>query len=64
MASHTFLRNSNGKRYFLYLYRDDNDRWNWDYNWLDNDRDASDPSALLATLFISRPAIAGLSFAS
>ena len=63
MASHTFLRNSNGNRYFLYIYRDGNGRWNWNYNWLDNNRNAKNPSAVLATLFISRPASAGLSFA-
>ncbi len=34
----TFLRNSDGNRYFLYLNRNDDGSWNWNYNWLDNDR--------------------------
>ena len=59
MASHMFLRNSNGNRYFLYLYRNDNGRWNWDYNWLDNNRNANNPSVLLATYFFSPPLLAG-----
>lgn len=46
------LRNPNGNRNVLYLYWNDG-QWNWNYNWLDNDWDADDPSAVLATLFIS-----------
>ena len=46
------LRSPNGNRYVLYLYRNDG-QWNWNYNWLDNDWDASEPSASRATLFIS-----------
>ena len=52
MALHTILRNPNGNRYVLYLYWDD-DRWNWGYNWLGNDLNARNPSAVLANLFIS-----------
>lgn len=51
---YTFLRNPNGNRYALYLYWNDG-KWNWNYNWLDNDFDASNPSAVLANLFISPP---------
>lgn len=54
MAFHTILRNPNGNRYVLYLYFNDG-RWNWNYNWLDNDWNAQNPSAVLATLFISLP---------
>ena len=53
-VSDTFLRNSNGNRYVLYLYWND-DAWNWNVNWLDNDWNANNPSAVLATLFISLP---------
>ena len=48
----TFLRNSDGNLYVLYLYWNDG-KWNWNYNWLDNDFDANNPSAVLATLSIS-----------
>lgn len=48
----TFLRNSNGNRYVLYLYWNEG-KWNWNYNWLDNDWNASNPSAVSATRFIS-----------
>src|SRR3989344_4685206 len=54
-VSYTFLRNSNGNRYVLYLYWNDG-AWNWNVNWLDNDWNANNPSAVLATLFISLPA--------
>ena len=54
MASRTFLRNPNGNRHVLYLYRN-GDKWDWNYNWLDNDWNASNLSAGLATLFISLP---------
>ena len=46
-------RDSNGNLYVRYLYWN-GDRWNWNYNWLDNDFDQSNP-ALLANLFISPP---------
>jgi|AntRauTorckE6833_2_1112554.scaffolds.fasta_scaffold15144_4 hypothetical protein len=52
------LRNPNGNRYFLYLYRKDAGQWNWNYNWLDNDRNARNPALVFATLFIS-PRLAG-----
>ena len=51
-ALYTFLLNPNGNRYVLYLYWNDG-AWNWNYNWLDNDRNVNNPSAVLATLFIS-----------
>ena len=47
-----FLRNPNGNRYVLYLYLNGRE-WNWNYNWLDNHWNADNPSASLATLFIS-----------
>ena len=49
----TLLRNPNGNRHVLYLYRSDDGSWNWNYNWLDNDWNAGNPSAVLATFFIS-----------
>jgi len=52
MTSCTFLRNPNGNRNVLYFYRND-DKWNWNYNWLDNDWNADNLSAGLATHFIS-----------
>ena len=45
----TTLRYSNGRRYFLCLYRDDDDRWRWSYYWLDSYRYARNPSAVLAS---------------
>ena len=45
-------RNSDGNLYVRYLYWN-GDRWNWNYNWLDNDWNADNPSAALATFFIS-----------
>lgn len=59
MALHT-NRNSNGNLYVRYLYWND-DRWNWNNNWLDNDWNDNNPTALRATLFNSHPASAGLS---
>ena len=53
MMSCTILRNPNGNRYALYLYRKDDGSWNWNYNWLDNNRNANNPALGLATLFIS-----------
>lgn len=55
-ASRTILRNSDGNRYFLYLDRNDDGSWDWNYNWLDNDRNRDNVSPLLATPFISLPA--------
>lgn len=52
---HILLRSPNGNRYTLYAYFDNNGAWNWNYNWLDNDRNVNNPSAVLATLFISPP---------
>lgn len=49
------LRSPNGNRYTLYLYFNNDGSWNWNYNWLDNDRNADNPSAVLATIFISSP---------
>ncbi len=50
------LRNSDGNRYVLYLYWNGG-KWNWNYNWLDNDWNANNPSVVLANLFISPLAI-------
>lgn len=47
------LVNPNGNRYVLCLYRNDDDRWNWNANWLDNGWNDRNFSARLATLFIS-----------
>ena len=52
-ALHTILLDPNGNRYVLYLYRNDDGTWNWNYNWLDNDWNTDNRSASLATLFIS-----------
>lgn len=62
MASHTFLRNSNGNRYFLYLYRDDDGRWNWNYNWLDNNRNVANVSAVLGNSLHFSPRVSGAEF--
>ena len=51
---YTFLRNSNGDRYVLYLYWNDG-KWDWNYNWLDNDFNVNNPSAVLATAFHFSP---------
>lgn len=47
-------RNPNGNLYVRYLYFNDG-RWNWNYNWLDNDWNGNNPAALCAVLFISLP---------
>ena len=59
-ASHT-NRNRDGNLYVRYLYWND-DRWNWSNNWLDNDWNGNNPSALRATLFASHPANRGVEF--
>ena len=61
MVLHTILRSPDGNRCVLYLYWNDG-KWNWNYNWLDNDWNANTPSAVLAILFISLPAIYWESF--
>lgn len=43
----TVLRDSNGIRYFLYLYRLGDGRWRWHYRWLGYDRRATFVSAVL-----------------
>jgi len=48
----TILRNPNGNRYVLCLNWNANRR-NWNCNWLNNDWVAFEPTAILATLFIS-----------
>jgi len=53
MVPYTILRNSNGNRNALYLYRNDDGSWNWNANWLDNNRNADNPALGVATLFIS-----------
>ena len=54
-------RNRNGNLYVRYLNWDGG-RWNWNFNWLDNDWNDNNPALVDATLFISHPASAGLSF--
>jgi hypothetical protein len=56
-----FVRNRNrdGNLYVRYLNWN-GDRWNWNANWLDNDWNDNNPAAVPETLFISRPASAGL----
>lgn len=53
MVSRTILRNPNGNHNSLYLYRKDDGSWHWNYNWLDNNRNASNPALVIATLIIS-----------
>ncbi len=53
MVLHTILLDPNGYRDVLYLYRNDDGRWNWNYNWLENDWNANHRSTSLATHFIS-----------
>ena len=45
----TVLRNDDGYRFFLCLCRGGGGLWYWDYNWLGYDRDAENPSAVLAS---------------
>ena len=45
----TVLRSPHGDRYFLYLYRNDDGSWGWDYYWLDSDRGAGDVSPVVAS---------------
>ena len=47
------FRSPNGNRYSLILFRKDDGSWDWNYNWLDNDRNASNPAVGLANNFIS-----------
>lgn len=61
MVCYIILRNSDGNRYVLYLYWNDG-AWNWNVNWLDNDWNDNNPSAVLATHFISLPALCRESF--
>ncbi len=49
-APHTY-RNRDGNLYVRYLYWN-GDRWNWNYNYLDNDWNDNNPAAC-ATIFIS-----------
>jgi hypothetical protein len=53
-ALYAILRNSNGNRYVLYLYWNDG-AWNWNVNWLDNDWNANNPSAVVANHFVFSP---------
>lgn len=41
-------RNADGNLYVRYLNWN-GDRWDWNYNWLDNDWNESNPSAVSAT---------------
>ncbi len=51
MALHTH-RDRNGNLYVRYLDWN-GDRWNWNYNWLDNEWNANNPAAVSAIIFIS-----------
>ena len=51
MALYTILLNPNGNRYVLYLYRNDDGVWNWNYNWLDNDWNVNNLSLVSGQLF-------------
>jgi len=54
-ALYAILRDPNGNRYVLYL-NFNGDKWNWNYNWLDNDWNDDSLSAVSPeTLFISLP---------
>lgn len=48
-------RDSDGNLYVRYLYWN-GDRWNWNYNWLDNDWNSDNPAAVRANVLISLPA--------
>ncbi len=50
-ARHVY-RNSNDNLYVRYL-KWDNLHFNWNYKWLNNNFNANEPAALLATLFVS-----------
>jgi hypothetical protein len=52
-ALHTH-RNRDGNLCVRYLYWNGG-RWNWNYNWLDNDWNSDNPAAVHATTFISLP---------
>ena len=47
-------RDLNGNLYVRYLYWNEG-KWNWNYNWLDNQWDDQNPSAVSASLFIAPP---------
>ena len=61
-AFYTILRNPSGNRNVLYLYRNDNGKWNWNYNWLGNAWNTDNLSAGRAIPFISLLAICPESF--
>ena len=52
-------RNADGNLYVRYLYWD-GDRWNWNYNWLDNDWNESNPSAVSVTFHHSSTYLVGV----
>jgi hypothetical protein len=51
-------RNPDGNLYVRYLYWN-GDRWNWNYNWLDNDFNGNNPAALCNSLYFSPRALFG-----
>ena len=57
------VRNRDGNLNVPYLY-ENGDKVVMNWNWLDNDWNNDNPALRFATLFISRPALAGLSFVS
>ena len=54
-------RNADGNLVVRYLNWYGN-RWDWNYNWLDNDWNDNNPAALSATLFVSLSALCRESF--
>lgn len=61
MEGVSYNRNPNGNLYVRYLYWN-GDRWNSNFNWLDNNFNSNNPAALLANLFISPLAYCRRSF--
>ncbi len=47
-------RNADGNLYVRYLYWN-GDRWNWNYNWLENDWNSNNPSAVSGYSFHFSP---------
>jgi len=45
-------RGGDGNLYVRYLYWN-GERWNWNYNWLDNDWSGGNPAAVPANRFVS-----------
>lgn len=48
------IRDSDGNLIVRYLNWN-GDKWNWNYNWLDNDFNDNNPAVVSEALFISLP---------